>query len=47
MNEKGAYNFLITGGNQREQDRLKAQKKAAGQKKPKESASTLAARREA
>lgn len=36
------------GGNQREQDRLKAQKKAAaGQKKPKESASSLAKRKEA
>ncbi|KAK1224358.1 hypothetical protein PQX77_012742 [Marasmius sp. AFHP31] len=35
------------GGNQREQDRLKAQKKAAGQKKPKESATNLAKRKEA
>lgn len=30
------------GGNQRETDRLKAQKKVAGAKKPKESASSLA-----
>lgn len=38
----------MTRGNQREQDRLKAQKKAvAGQKKPKESAATLAKRKEA
>ena len=36
-----------TGGNQREQDRLKAQKKAAGQKKPKESNANLAKRKEA
>jgi hypothetical protein len=34
------------GGNQREQDRLKAQKKLANQKKPKESASTLQKRKE-
>ena len=35
------------GGNQREMDRQKAQKKAAAQKaKPKESASTLQQRRE-
>lgn len=39
---------IMTRGNQREQDRLKAQKKAvAGQKKPKESAATLAKRKEA
>ncbi|KIK02319.1 hypothetical protein K443DRAFT_6235 [Laccaria amethystina LaAM-08-1] len=38
----------MTRGNQREQDRLKAQKKAAaGQKKPKESAAGLAKRKEA
>jgi len=36
-----------TGGNQREQDRLKAQKKAAGQKKTKESGASLAKRKEA
>ena len=36
-----------TGGNQREQDRLKAQKKAAAQKKPKESNANLAKRKEA
>ena len=36
------------GGNQREQDRAKAQKKAAANKaKPKESASSLAKRKEA
>ena len=36
------------GGNQRDQDRLKAQKKAAANKtKPKESASSLAKRKEA
>jgi len=36
------------GGNQREQDRLKAQKKAAAQqKKPKESATNLTKRKEA
>lgn len=36
------------GGNQREQDRLKAQKKAAAQqKKPKESATNLVKRKEA
>jgi len=36
------------GGNQREQDRLKAQKKAAANaKKPKESATNLAKRKEA
>jgi hypothetical protein len=36
------------GGNQREQDRLKAQKKAAAAKgKPKESASSLQKRKEA
>ena len=35
------------GGNQRETDRLKAQKKAAGSKsKPKESATSLAKRKE-
>jgi hypothetical protein len=34
------------GGNQREQDRLKAQKKLANQKKPKESASSLQKRKE-
>lgn len=38
---------LSPGGNQREQDRLKAQKKLAGQAKPKESASSLAKRKEA
>jgi hypothetical protein len=32
----------VLGGNQRETDRLKAQKKAANAKKPKESASSLA-----
>ena len=38
----------LLGGNQREQDRLKANKKAAaGQKKPKESAAGLAKRKEA
>ncbi|KAJ3753192.1 hypothetical protein EV361DRAFT_948129 [Lentinula raphanica] len=38
----------MTRGNQREQDRLKAQKKAAANaKKPKESANTLAKRKEA
>ncbi|KIL71091.1 hypothetical protein M378DRAFT_510643 [Amanita muscaria Koide BX008] len=38
----------MTRGNQRDQDRLKAQKKAAAsQKKPKESASSLAKRKEA
>ncbi|PPQ90479.1 hypothetical protein CVT25_014997 [Psilocybe cyanescens] len=38
----------MTRGNQREQDRLKAQKKiAANAKKPKESATTLAKRKEA
>ncbi|TFK38601.1 hypothetical protein BDQ12DRAFT_683040 [Crucibulum laeve] len=37
----------MTRGNQREQDRLKAQKKLAGQKKPKESAANLAKRKEA
>jgi hypothetical protein len=36
------------GGNQRDQDRLKAQKKAAANaKKPKESAASLAKRKEA
>lgn len=35
------------GGNQRDQDRLKAQKKLAGQKKPKESGSNLTKRKEA
>lgn len=40
--------WLILGGNQREQDRLKAQKKAAANaKKPKESATNLAKRKEA
>ncbi|KAF9451758.1 hypothetical protein P691DRAFT_662483, partial [Macrolepiota fuliginosa MF-IS2] len=34
-------------GNQREQDRLRAQKKTANQKKPKESANTLTKRKEA
>ncbi|KAF9263076.1 hypothetical protein L218DRAFT_959607 [Marasmius fiardii PR-910] len=38
----------MTRGNQRDQDRLKAQKKAAAQKKgPKESATSLAKRKEA
>ncbi|KAK7064769.1 hypothetical protein R3P38DRAFT_2826310 [Favolaschia claudopus] len=37
----------MTRGNQREQDRLKAQKKTANQKKPKESATTLQKRKEA
>ncbi|KAG5654343.1 hypothetical protein H0H81_004297 [Sphagnurus paluster] len=38
----------MLGGNQREQDRLKAQKKAAANaKKPKESATNLAKRKEA
>ncbi|KAF8971593.1 hypothetical protein BDZ97DRAFT_1787285, partial [Flammula alnicola] len=38
----------MTRGNQRDQDRLKAQKKAAANaKKPKESAATLAKRKEA
>jgi len=38
----------LTGGNQREQDRQKAQKKAAAaQKKPKESGASLAKRKEA
>jgi len=37
----------MTRGNQREQDRLKAQKKLAGQKKPKESAANLTKRKEA
>ncbi|KAF8807173.1 hypothetical protein BYT27DRAFT_7189256 [Phlegmacium glaucopus] len=38
----------MTRGNQREQDRLKAQKKAAANaKKPKESATNLAKRKEA
>ncbi|KAF9785887.1 hypothetical protein BJ322DRAFT_1056800 [Thelephora terrestris] len=37
----------MTRGNQREQDRQKAQKRAAAaQKKPKESAASLAARKE-
>ncbi|KAF8609373.1 hypothetical protein BDV93DRAFT_602050 [Ceratobasidium sp. AG-I] len=36
----------MTRGNQREQDRLKAQKKLANQKKPKESAASLQKRRE-
>ena len=38
---------VSSGGNQREQDRVKAQKKAAAQKKPKESAASLARRKEA
>ncbi|KAF8209341.1 hypothetical protein K438DRAFT_229293 [Mycena galopus ATCC 62051] len=39
--------FAMTRGNQRDQDRLKAQKKAAAsQKKPKESATNLAKRKE-
>lgn len=39
--------FGSLGGNQREQDRLKAQKKAAANaKKPKESAASLAKRKE-
>ncbi|KAF9560196.1 hypothetical protein CPC08DRAFT_750586 [Agrocybe pediades] len=39
---------VMTRGNQREQDRLKAQKKAAANaKKPKESATNLAKRKEA
>ena len=36
-----------TGGNQRESDREKAQKKLAGQNKPKESGNSLKARQEA
>ncbi|KAF8823921.1 hypothetical protein HHX47_DHR9000265 [Lentinula edodes] len=39
---------VLNSGNQRDQDRLKAQKKAAANaKKPKESASSLAKRKEA
>ncbi|KAF9652055.1 hypothetical protein BDM02DRAFT_3258750 [Thelephora ganbajun] len=37
----------MTRGNQREQDRLKAQKKVAAQKKSKESGASLAKRKEA
>jgi hypothetical protein len=37
----------LSGGNQREQDRLKAQKKAAQQAKPKQSGSSLAKKKEA
>ncbi|KAF8350289.1 hypothetical protein F5887DRAFT_1224568 [Amanita rubescens] len=37
----------MTRGDQRDRDRQKAQKKAGGQKKPKESASSLAKRKEA
>jgi hypothetical protein len=47
----GKFTFLLSfsgsiGGNQREQDRLKAQKKVANQKKPKESATSLQKRKE-
>lgn len=38
---------VLLGGNQRDQDRLKAQKKLANQNKPKESAASLAKRKEA
>jgi hypothetical protein len=39
--------WCFTGGNQREADRIKAQKKAATHKKSKESGVSLAKRKEA